>query len=379
LDNEQVFPSELKILMNPAVPARSEPRVGLKPEEDGENAPAVLYWFNLLLGHRRGLLLGGVVGALLAVGLKLLQPPLYTAEALAVMDSQQQSSQLSGITAQLGLGPLQGDGSPTPYFYADLMTSELVLGSTVDSTYTYRANGKQIQGNLISILGISGGSVALKRDRAVGRVRKMVSARVTPKTGVITISATAPDAQLAAQIVARIIAEVNRVNILSRQNQAGGERAFTGTRVVEAGQELRAAENELEDFLQHNRDYRSAPRTAIEEDRLARTVAMRQAIYTSVSQAYEQAKIDEARDTPGIRVVAPATVPALPTSRGLTQIGLLGMFIGLLAAICIGLWKVYLEDTAERDPEQVMLFRRTLYESLGDLTHPWRFFRNRSA
>lgn len=365
--------------MNPAVPARSKPRVGLKPEEDGESAPSVLYWFSLLFAHRRGLLLGGFVGALLAVGLKLLQPPVYTAEALAVMDSQKQSSQLSGITAQLGLGALQADGSPSPYFYADLMTSELVLGSTVDSTYTYSTEGKQVQGNLISILGISGGSVALKRERAIGRLRKMVSARVTPKTGVITISATMPDAQLAAQIVARMIAEVNRINILSRQNQAGGERAFTGKRVTEAAQELRGAENELQDFLQHNRDYRSAPRTAFEEDRLARTVAMRQTIYTSVSQAYEQARIDEARDTPGIRVVAPATVPALPTPRGVTQMALLGMFAGLLAAICIGLWKVYLEDVAERDPEQVMLFRRTLYELLGDLAHPWRFFRNRPA
>jgi uncharacterized protein involved in exopolysaccharide biosynthesis len=365
--------------MNPAVPARSQPRVGLKPEEDGENPPAVLYWFNLLLAHRRGLLLGGLVGALLAVGFKSLQPPLYTAEALAVMDSQKQSSQLSGITAQLGLGPLQADGSPSPYFYADLMTSELVLGSTVDSTYAYRANGNQVHGNLISIFGISGASIPSKRERAIARLRKMVSARVTPKTGVITISATTPDAQLSAQIVDRMIAEVNRINILSRQNQAGGERAFTGKRVTEAAEELRAAENELQDFLQHNRDYHSAPRTAFEEDRLARTVAMRQAIYTSVSQAYEQAKIDEARDTPGIRVVAPATVPALPAPRGLAQMALLGIFIGLLAAICIGLWKVYLEDVTDRDPEQVMLFRRALYESLGDLTHPWRFFRNRSA
>lgn len=364
--------------MNPAVPARSEPRVGRRPEGGSENAPSVLYWFNLLFAHRRGLLFGAFAGALLAVGLKFLQPRLYTADALAVMDSQKQSSQLSGITAQLGLS-LQADGSPSPYFYADLMTSELVLGAAVDSTYTYTSSGKQVQGDLISILAVSGRSVALKRERAIERLRKMVSARVTPKTGVITVSATTPDAQLAPQIVARLIAEVNRINILSRQNQAGGERAFTGRRVAEAAQELRAAENELQDFLQHNRDYRSAPRTAFEQDRLARTVAMRQAIYTSVSQAYEQARIDEARDTPGIRVVAPATIPALPISRGLPQMAVLGLFAGLLVAICIGLWKVYLEESAERDPEQVMLFRRTLYESLGDLTHPWRFFRNRSA
>ena len=365
--------------MNPAIPARSEPHVGLEPEAEADRPPALLYWFSLLLSHRRGLLLAAFFGAALAFALKMIQPAEYTANALAVMDSQTTSSPLSGITAQLGLTPIQADGSPSPFFYADLVTSELVLGSALDSTYSFRSASKQFNGNLVSILGISGRSPALKRERAIARLRKMVAARVTPKTGAITVSATTPDPELAPLIVARLISEVNRVNILSRQNQAGGEREFTGRRVGEAAQELRQAENELQDFLQRNRDYRSAPRTAFEEDRLARTVAMRQSIYTSVAQAYEQARIEEARDTPGLRVVAPATVPASPNPRGLPQAIILGLFIGLLMGICVVLWKEYLEETAERDPDQVMLFKRSLYEALRDLTHPWRLFRNHRA
>lgn len=364
--------------MKPAIPARSEPRVGLPTEEiAAEKAPTLLYWLSLLLSHRRGLLLASLAGALIAAGLKLLQAPSYTAAALAVMDSQKLSSPLSGITAQLGLSPIQGDGTPSPFFYAELVESDLVLGSTVDSTYSYRSRNGAVRANLVSVFRASGDTPALRRERAVARLRKMVSARVTPKTGVITVAATTEEPELAALIVGNLISEVNRINILSRQNQAGGEREFTGRRVAEAAQELRAAENELQDFLQRNRDYRSAPRTAFEQDRLARMVAMRQSIYTSVAQAYEQAKIEEARDTPGLRVVAPAIVPVSSNPRGLPQAVILGLLIGFLVAGIAGVWRDYLEETAERDPDQVRIFRKTLRDAVRDVTNPWRLFSER--
>ena len=361
--------------MNPAIPARSEPRVELLPDEGPTRPASIVYWFNVLLAHRRGLLLSTIGGALIAFGLKAIQPAQYTAEALAVMDSQKGSSNLSGLTAQLGLIPLQADGSPSPYFYADLMTSDAVLSATVDSTFDHVSSGKSARVTLVSILGVAGSSPGVRRERAVARLRKMVAARVTPKTGVITVSAAATDPRLAAQIVDRLITEVNRINVQSRQNQAGGEREFTGRRVIEAAQELRAAENALQDFLDRNRDYRSAPRTAFEEDRLARAVAMRQTIYTSVSQAYEQARIEEARDTPGLRVIAPPLVPASPRPRGLPQAILLGALLGMVLGACGGLWKEYLQDTSERDPEQAVLFRERLHEAMKDLSRPWRLVR----
>ena len=101
---------------------------------------------------------------------------------------------------------------------------------------------------------------------------------------------------------------------------------------------------------------------------------MRQSIYTSVSQAYEQAKIEEARDTPGLRVVAPALVPVSANPRGLPQAVTLGLLIGMLVAVCVGLWSDYLQETADRDPDQVKLFRKTLREAIRDLTHPWGLF-----
>jgi uncharacterized protein involved in exopolysaccharide biosynthesis len=324
------------------------------------------------------MLIAGLAGALIGIGYKLAQPRFYTAAALAIMDTQTSTSALAGLTASLGLNPIQGDGSPNPFFYADLVTSDLVLGSTVDSAYPYRSNKGVDRGDLVSVFGIAGKNPPLRREYAIARLRKLVSARVTQKTGVITVAATTEDPALGPLIVARLISEVNRINILSRQNQAGGEREFTGRRVVEAEQELRIAENQLQDFLQRNRDYNSAPQTAFQEDRLARTVAMRQSIYTTVSQAFEQARIQEARDTPGLRVVEPATVPVSPNPRGLVPAAMLGLLVGMFVAVCFGLWMDYLNEIAERDPEQLGVFRNALRDTARDITHPWRLFKRTS-
>lgn len=359
--------------MSPAIPARSEPRVGLPPENTTpEKVPTVLYWFSLLLSHSRGILLAGFLGALISVGIRLVKPPVYSATALAVMNTPKPTSSLSGITAQLGLTTVGSDGSPNPFFYSDLLTSDLVLGSTVDSPYVYNSKKGTVRTNLATVLHASGSTPALRRERAIARLRKKVSARVTPKTGVISVTVTTEEPQLGPLIVARLLSEVNRINLLSRQSQAGGEREFTGRRAAEAAQELREAENALQDFLQRNRDYQSAPRTRIEEDRLARAVSMRQSIYTSVSEAHEQARIDEARDTPGLRVVEPATVPASPNRRGLPEAAALGLFVGFLVAVVWGIWKEYLEEIAERDPEQLNQYRQSLKQAGRYLTRPWR-------
>jgi len=89
----------------------------------------------------------------------------------------------------------------------------------------------------------------------------------------------------------------------TRQSQAAAERGFTEERMAEAQEELRAAENELQRFLQNNRQFQNSPELVFQHDRLQRRVAMRQQVYTSLVQSYEQARIDEVPNTPVITVV----------------------------------------------------------------------------
>ena len=129
-----------------------------------------------------------------------------------------------------------------------------------------------------------------------------------------------------------MIAQVDSFNLKSRQSQASAERRFTERRVAEAQAEARQAQDELQAFLQRNRDFRSSSQLNFAYERLADNVSLRQQIYTSVAQAYEQARIEEVRDTPVITLVEAPMLPARPDSRPFGRAIAAGVLLSLIAA-----------------------------------------------
>jgi uncharacterized protein involved in exopolysaccharide biosynthesis len=331
--------------------------------------------FATLLRHRRSIVLAGLAGAVLFGTIVYRRSFTYTASIQAIVDSRRPSTVLSDITAQLGFGALTTDGGPSPHFYAELITSRLVLGAVVDSVYEFPTDTGQVRGNLVELYGIDGSNAAGRREEAVLRLRRSVSRAVAPRTGILTVEVKMPYPELAPLVVERLIAEVNRVNVESRQSQASNEREFTAQRMREAAIDLRTAEDALQTFLQQNRAARAAPRTAIEEDRLIRNVAMRQAIYTSVAQAYEQARIDEARDTPGLRIIEPPVAPITRDPRGLARALVFGTLVGGVIMGLLVVFGGYLQRAAREDPEGYANFHRSLRAAGSEVVRPWRWFR----
>ncbi|MEX2156173.1 MAG: hypothetical protein WD773_04980 [Gemmatimonadales bacterium] len=64
---------------------------------------------------------------------------------------------------------------------------------------------------------------------------------------------------------------------------------------------------------------------------------MRRQITASLMQAYEQARIDEVRNTPVVTVIEPANLPATSDARGLIKNGLLGLILGLMLFVASAL------------------------------------------
>ena len=158
---------------------------------------------------------------------------------------------------------------------------------------------------------------ALKREAAIRRLGDDVQATTVQKTGVIDVAVTTRNPALSLQVSTRLIELLNQFNLESRQTQAGAERRFTEQRLGEVKGDLRAAEDQLQHFLQRNREYRNAPELNFQQERLQRQVQLQQQLYTTLSQSFEQAKIEEVRDTPVITVVEPPEAPVRPDPRGL--------------------------------------------------------------
>jgi len=337
------------------------------------SAPApqsVVGTINVLL-RRRYLVVGfALLSGTLAAALDLARERTWISESLFMPQAKRsQSAALSGIAAQIGINIPGDQGVLSPAFVVDLIHSRAILAPAVASSY--RPTGSATAKPLADVLRVRDGPPAVRRIRAERQLDRMIGTSAATKTGIVTLDVRAKDPAIAQQLNARILALVDSANQETRRSQASSERRFTEQRTIEARTELRAAENRLEQFLQANREYRNSPELSFQQDRLARDVSMRQQVYTTLSQALEQARIEEVRDTPVLSVLQAPEVPVIPEPRGLVAsvitATLLGAFVGAILAL-IG------EQLARRpraeDPTDE--FRRLVAETVGDLRGPWR-------
>jgi uncharacterized protein involved in exopolysaccharide biosynthesis len=301
---------------------------------DGVDIFALL---STLLRRRLVILAFSLLGAALLVGLALTQRPTYVARAAVLPENRQGGgSGFSGVAAQLGLVLPISTGGQSPAFYADLVESRTILNRITQDTFAVRSEGRVIRSPLSDVLEVEAETPALRRDRALKRLRSMISATLTAKTGVVSIDVRAPSPDLAHQLAQRIVDELGRFNVETRRTQAANERRFAAERLAEVSAELREAENALEGFLQRNRgDFRRSPSLAFEHDRLARTVTLKAQTQATLSQALEQARIEEVRDTPVLTVVEQPEIPLSAEPRGVVRRGVIGLALGGLIGIVL--------------------------------------------
>lgn len=160
-----------------------------------------------------------------------------------------------------------------------------------------------IRTTLVSLLSSKKMSRAIRVEETIKKLRRLIVVGASLKTGVITFSVTAEDSDLADQIASRLLEQGNAFNLETRTLRAATERRFTEARLGEVVESLRGAEARLEQFRQENRAIRSSAHLSLDEQRLARAVDMQQQAYTALTQAYEQARFEELRDTPVIPIV----------------------------------------------------------------------------
>src|SRR5690242_11470116 len=281
---------------------------------------------------RQWRIVGWTVGALvvIAVLLTVMKHRKYTATAAFMSESGKASAGgLSSLAAQLGVGVGEA-GSESPQFYVDLISRQSTLRALVDSSYP-GAGGKRFR-NLVEYFDVSGESYPIRRDRAVDKLRRILDASANLKTGVVTVRASCDDPELARALVDRTLTLVNNFNLQRRKSRATAERDFVAERLAQAEGELRTAQDRQEQFFQTNAVVTS-PRLRLEAERLSQDVATKRALYTTLSQSYEQARIDAVRDTPVITTIEAPIVPAEPDSRGTVRAIMFAVFGGLIVGL----------------------------------------------
>jgi uncharacterized protein involved in exopolysaccharide biosynthesis len=281
--------------------------------------------------HRRFALTFGIAAFVLVLAFAFFRPRTYTSTAVFMPQAPENPLKgLSALAAQLGAVMPTTDPGSSPAFYVNLLKSRDVLRKAALTRYAFVLGTDSVRGTLVDLYRIRGDNPPIRRDAAVKRLVKDLEISTVRETGVVNLEVTAPWAALSQQLASRMIGLVSEFNLQTRQTRAGAERRFVESRLQDARASLLAAEDRLQKFLQQNREFRNAPRLVFENDRLRRDIDQQQQVYTSLAQAYEQARIDEVRNTPVITILESPDLPARPNPRRALLMGLLGLVAGLL-------------------------------------------------
>jgi uncharacterized protein involved in exopolysaccharide biosynthesis len=286
----------------------------------------------------------------------------------------------AGLAAQFGVSVPGADLTQTPDFYAALIRSDYLLGRLVETPFRIvNSQGDTIRANLITIYGADGLAWRRAREVTIASLRRDLGIGTDIKTGVVRIDAHAGDPFLAWQIASRTLELVNEFNANTRRSRAGQERRFVSTRVDDAYSEMRDAERGMQRFLEQNRDWSNSPLLVLEHDRLATEITLRRQLYASLKQKFEDARVEEARDTPVIALLERAGIPARPDRRYLLYKGVGSVILGTVLATLIVLGRAMVGQQRNASPEQFnelsVLWREAVVDVKRPLKRMWRLVR----
>jgi uncharacterized protein involved in exopolysaccharide biosynthesis len=155
------------------------------------------------------------------------------------------------------------------------------------------------------------------------------------KTGVLGITSTMPDPNVAADVVRHSLAYLTDYITTYRTEKARREVAFLNQQVAAAKQRYQVAELTLSTYRDQNRSV-FLNTAKIEEQRIQAEFLLAQDLYNTLSKQAEMAKIKVQENTPVFKVLEPARIPLKKSGpkRGLILFGaaVAGLFGGLVVA-----------------------------------------------
>ena len=321
------------------------------------------------LRHRRVLVGVPLAFALASVVITLLTPRQYESDFTFMPQQPEANNQVGSLAAQFGVRLSGFSEAESPTFYADLIHSRAVLLPVLEREFAFTTDTGAVRGTYAEIYEIEFKSPARLREESVIGLRNRIKARADEPSGVVEVEISTHWPELSYQLAQAVLESVNQFNLEVRRSRAQSEREFAEVRLQEARDQLREAESQLQQFMDTNqRGIDSSAQLRIAFDRLSRRVEHQQALVLSMMQAYEQARLDEVRNTPVITVVASPQLPGRPASRGGLIRLIVALLLGVLVAGVVIAAREYLDAARSERPEDLETVRRLGRQALGDLT-----------
>lgn len=318
--------------MDDTTPSQTTATAAARPVDDEISLWEVLA---VLLRRRRTIFVTTILTGITAFAVAHFLPLKYsTSASFRPQGSEASSSQIMALASQFGVNvPGAGGDEASPAFYAEILTSREILARTAAEPYEVEGMGPVL---LKDLLEIEEDTEAIRDQETIDWMREdAVSVGTGRETGTVNVTVTTEWPEVSREIAERLLAEVARFNLETRQSQAASERTFIQERVEEAEAHRDTAEDSLQAFLEANRQYDRSPLLIFRFEELSREVTLRSSVVTTLVQSLLQAEISEVRDTPVITVLQDPYLPPDNDPRRRVLSALIGLILGSMLGIVL--------------------------------------------
>jgi uncharacterized protein involved in exopolysaccharide biosynthesis len=203
-----------------------------------------------------------------------------------------------------------------------------------------------------------------EENDAIKAIEGMVSSKVDPENGIMTISVSAGGPRLSAKLTKSFVSHLTARIREIRTEKVRERLTFVKRRFREAEQGLEKAEDRLAQFLERNQN----PTTAtlqFRRDRLQRQVRFKEQLYSKLQSQHTQTQLDLQQRRPVVTVVEEAVPPMSRSAPNRTAIVILSMALGgLIGCVSSFVRSSYQEASFEgEDKEKIDEIRESLFSN----------------
>ena len=297
----------------------------------------------------------------------LISKPIYISTATFMSsDSGANQSHMMGLATQFGFA--MPSSSVAQWSYTDIIESRKLARGMLDRKFDTEKYGTQK--SLLQILTYGDGKPTVGIDtlirNAIGAVQGMIE--INSSGGLYELEISALEPKLATDLANAVIEGIDKHLRAYNGQKLTKTREFIEERLGDTKSELEKTEEALKSFRENNRNIISSPSLQLEQERLARDVAVLIGVFTTLKQQLETAKIDEVKESDYVIILdEPETplYPANPKKILMTIIaGLLGIGLGMILAFFQEYVKKYDEEKLEKMGKVKSIVYRNIVELL---------------
>lgn len=268
-----------------------------------------------------------------AVIISLLLPEYYKSTATLLPETERSKlaalGGLSDLAALAGVN-VGGEGSLAK-LYPTIIKSEAVLRNVIHAEYQTKKFKEPV--SLIKFWEIEEATPERDYETALKSLRDELVVSLDNKTSVVTVSIETREPLLSADIVNKVLRELDEFIRTKRTTSASEQRKWIEDRLGQVKEDLEKSENRLKEFREKNRRTGDSPQLMLQQGRFTRDVEINSTIYVELKKQYEITKIEEIKNIPIISIMDAAR-PAARRERPRRTVIVLSTFLIALVCAC---------------------------------------------